>query len=331
LLEAEVALRSSGKNSKPNRKGVQANKRSAEDLAPASKSSLLEMIGQTPMVKLNHLTQHLPDAVEVWVKLEFLNPGGSVKDRPARQIIVDAIESGQLTPDMTLIDSTSGNTGIAYAMIGAAVGVDVALVMPENVSQARKHIVKTFGAEIIYSDPMEGSDGAQRLCKKLVDEDTDGAYFYANQYGNPSNPKAHRLTTAPEIWEQTDQSVTHFIASTGTSGTIMGVTRGLQAFNSDIETYGAQPSDAFHGLEGLKHMPTAIVPDIYDEDILSGVIYVDTEDGWDMAEKLAHNEGIAAGNSAGANVWAALKLAEEIDEGVIVTMICDHADRYLGQ
>jgi S-sulfo-L-cysteine synthase (O-acetyl-L-serine-dependent) len=289
------------------------------------------MVGNTPMVQLDQLTTHLPDAVEVWVKLEFMNPGGSVKDRPARQIICDAIASGQLTPDKTLIDSTSGNTGIAYAMIGAAVGVDVALVMPENVSEARKHIVKTFGAEIIYSDAMEGSDGAQRMCKELVDADTDGTYFYANQYGNPSNPRAHIETTAPEIWEQTDGRVTHFIASTGTSGTIMGVTEGLQAFNPAIETYGAQPSDAFHGLEGLKHMPTAIVPDIYDEGRLSGVIYVDTEDGWDMAEELARKEGIAAGNSAGANVWAALQLAEQVDEGVIVTVICDHADRYLGQ
>jgi cysteine synthase B len=323
-----VAARFSRSDSKTNPK---TKKGTSRPLAPAPKSSLLGMIGNTPMVKLEHVTSHLPDAVEVRAKLEFMNPGGSVKDRPARQIILDAIESGKLTPEMTLIDSTSGNTGIAYAMIGASVGVDVALVMPENVSAARKHIVKTFGAEIIYSDPMEGSDGAQRLCKKLVDEDTDGKYFYANQYGNPSNPKAHTLTTAPEIWKQTDGRVTHFVASTGTSGTIMGVTRGLQEFNPDIETYGAQPSDAFHGLEGLKHMPTAIVPDIYDEDLLSGVVYVDTEDGWDMAEKLAHHEGIAAGNSAGANVWAALQLAEEIDEGVIVTVICDHADRYLGQ
>lgn len=310
---------------------VRASKTKQAPPVPAPRASLLEMVGNTPMVKLERLTAHLPDSVEVWVKLEFLNPGGSVKDRPARQIITSALESGALTPDKTLIDSTSGNTGIAYAMIGAAVGVDVALVMPENVSPARKHIVKTYGAEIIYSDPMDGSDGAQRLCKELVENDTEGKYFYANQYGNPNNPRAHVLTTAPEIWQQTDGRVTHFVASTGTSGTIMGVTRGLQGFNPDIETYGAQPSDSFHGLEGLKHMPTAIVPDIYDEEKLSGVIYVETEDGWDMAEKLAHQEGIAAGNSAGANVWAALQLAEELDEGVIVTVICDHADRYLGQ
>ncbi len=311
--------------------GARSTAQPAASPAPAPRESLLEMIGNTPMVKLEHVTSHLPDTVEVWVKLEFLNPGGSVKDRPARQIILSALESGALTEDKTLIDSTSGNTGIAYAMIGAAVGVNVALVMPENVSPARKHIVTTYGAEIIYSDPMEGSDGAQRLCKEIVDNDTDGKYFYANQYGNPNNPQAHINTTAPEIWEQTDGRVTHFVASTGTSGTIMGVTRGLHRFNADIQTFGAQPSDAFHGLEGLKHMPTAIVPEIYDEDRLSGVIYVDTEDGWDMAEKLARQEGIAAGNSAGANVWAALKIAEDLEEGVIVTVICDHADRYLGR
>lgn len=297
---------------------------------PELKASVLEMIGGTPLVRLRRLTADLPEAVEVWVKLEFLNPGGSVKDRPARQIILDALADGRLGDGQTLIDSTSGNTGIAYAMVGAAVGVDVALVMPENVSPARKHIVSTYGAEIIYSDPMEGSDGAMRLAKRLVDEDLDGRYFYANQYGNPSNPRAHETTTAPEIWAQTQGRVTHFVASTGTSGTIMGTGRGLRAFNPSIQTYGAQSSDAFHGLEGLKHMPSAIVPDIYDEAQLEGVIYVDTEDGWDMAEQLALQEGIGAGNSAGANVWAALEVAKGLDEGVVVTVICDHADRYLG-
>lgn len=299
-----------------------------------ARNSVLDMIGRTPMVRLEALTEHLPAGIEIWVKLEFLNPGGSVKDRPARHIILNAMKSGALTPEKTLIDSTSGNTGIAYAMVGAALGIKVALVMPENVSQARKHIVSTYGAEIIYSDPMEGSDGAQHLCQKLVEEDVDGKYFYANQYGNPNNPLAHEETTAPEIWEQTQGRVTHFIASTGTSGTIMGVTAGLKKFNPAIKTLGAQPADAFHGLEGLKHMPTAIVPEIYHEERLSGVSYVETEDGWDTAAALAQREGIAAGNSAGANVWAALKLAEDLEqqgekEAVIVTVICDHADRYL--
>ncbi|MGM0556500.1 MAG: PLP-dependent cysteine synthase family protein [Myxococcota bacterium] len=298
---------------------------------PAPHDSLLEMIGGTPLVELQNITADLDNDVEIWVKLEFLNPGGSVKDRPARQIILDALEAGELGEGRVLLDSTSGNTGIAYAMVGAALGVDVALVMPENVSQARKHIVKTYGAEIIYSDPMEGSDGAMRMAKKLVDEDTEGKYFYANQYGNPSNPKAHQTTTAPEIWEQTAGRVTHFLASTGTSGTIMGTGRGLRAFDPEIKTVGAQPSDSFHGLEGLKHMPSAIVPEIYKESELEDVIFVETEDGWDMAERLAQEEGIAAGNSAGANVWAALELAKTLDEGVVVTVICDHADRYLGE
>ncbi|TDP71969.1 cysteine synthase B [Bradymonas sediminis] len=302
--------------------------------APEPKASVLEMIGNTPLVRLNEVTKHLPGSIEIWAKLEFYNPGGSVKDRPARQIIVDALASGELTPEKTLIDSTSGNTGIAYAMVGAALGLKVALVMPQNASAARKRIMKAYGAEITYSDPLEGSDGAQRLCKKLVDEDESGQYFYANQYGNPNNPLAHEKTTAPEIWRQSNERVTHFVAATGTTGTIMGVTRGLQGFNPAIETYGAQPADSFHGLEGLKHMPTSIVPDIYDESKLNGVIPVETEDGWDMAEKLAKKEGIAAGNSAGANVWAAIQLAEKlaaqkVKKAVIVTVICDHADRYL--
>lgn len=318
---------------------VPKNRAASPELAnllrvPGPRASVLEMIGNTPLVRLNQVTQHLPRSINIWAKLEFLNPGGSVKDRPARAIILDALATGEMTPEKTLIDSTSGNTGIAYAMVGAALGLKVALVMPENASAARKRIMSAYGAEIIYSDPLEGSDGAQRLCKKLVDEDAAGKYFYANQYGNPNNPRAHETTTAAEIWRQTGERVTHFVAATGTTGTIMGVTRGLQAFNPAIQTFGAQPADSFHGLEGLKHMPTSIVPEIYDESQLKGTISVETEDGWDMAEKLANTEGIAAGNSAGANVWAALKLAdqllqEKVQNAVIVTVICDHADRYL--
>jgi cysteine synthase B len=289
------------------------------------------MVGHTPLVRLTEVTSHLPDAVEVWAKLEFQNPGGSIKDRPARQIILDAIEQGELGDGQTLIDSTSGNTGVAYAMIGAACGVDVALVMPENVSPARKHIVRTYGAEIIFSDPMEGSDGAIRKVEEIVAEDDEGKYFYADQYGNPSNPRAHELTTGPEIWEQTDGRVTHFVTATGTSGTIMGTARGLRAHNPDIQVIGLQPDDPFHGLEGLKHMPSAIQPDIYRPDELDEVRSVQTEDGWDMAEQLAIEEGIAGGYSAGANVYEALNVADQLDEGVVVTIICDHADRYFGE
>lgn len=300
-----------------------------EGRRPPLRESLLEMVGRTPLVRLDNVTSQLDPGVEVWVKLEFLNPGGSVKDRPARQIILDALEAGDLGEGQTLIDSTSGNTGIAYAMIGAAAGVDVALVMPENVSTARKHIVRRFDAEIIFSDAMEGSDGAIRKVRELVAEDDDGQYFYANQYANPSNPRAHELTTAPEIWEQTDGEVTHFVTGTGTSGTIMGVAEGLHARNPDVEVVGVQPDDGFHGLEGLKHMPTAIEPDFYDESKLDDVRFVSTEDGWDMAERLADEEGIAAGYSAGANVAEAISVAEQLDEGSVVTIACDHIDRYM--
>lgn len=290
--------------------------------------SLLDMVGHTPLVRLSEITAHLPDSVDVWVKLEFMNPGGSVKDRPARQIILDALESGELTEGGTLIDSTSGNTGVAYSMLGAALGIDVELVMPENVSQSRKHIVRTYGAEIVFSDPMEGSDGAIRKVEEIVENDDSDEYFFADQYNNPSNPRAHETTTAPEIWRQTDQTVTHFVAATGTSGTIMGTGRGLKQRNPGISVIGVQPDDAFHGLEGLKHMPTAIVPGIYDESALDDVRRVSTEESWEMAQRLAAEEGIAAGYSAGANVAEAVSVAEEIDEGVVVTVICDHADRY---
>jgi cysteine synthase B len=292
---------------------------------------LTDMIGGTPLVQLRHVTDGLADDVEVWVKLEFMNPGGSVKDRPARQIFEEARQSGELDGETTLIDSTSGNTGVAYAMMGAATDTDVALVMPENVSEARKHIVRTYGADIIFSDPMESSDGAIRKVQEIVDADDAGQYYYADQYSNPANPKAHRLTTAPEIWEQTDGRVTHFVAATGTSGTIMGTGRGLRERDEHVSLVGLQPDDAFHGLEGLKHMPTAIVPDIYDEAALDEVLHVSTEDGWDMAERLAAAEGIASGYSGGANVAGALRVARDLDSGVIVTIICDHADRYFDE
>lgn len=301
--------------------------------------TLVDMIGGTPLVQLRRVTDGLSDDVEVWVKLEFMNPGGSVKDRPARQIFEDARADGKLTPDTTLIDSTSGNTGVAYAMMGAALGIDVALVMPENVSEARKHIVRTFGADIIFSDPMEGSDGAIQKVQRIVSGDErlegesspDRPFYYADQYSNPSNARAHELTTAPEVWQQTHGRITHFVAATGTSGTIMGTGRGLRQRNDEINLVGVQPDDAFHGLEGLKHMPTAIVPELYDETVLDGVDFVSTEAGWEMAERLAAEEGIPTGYSGGANVAGALDVARELDDGVVVTVICDHADRYFDE
>ncbi len=298
---------------------------------PIRHSGLLEMIGNTPMVRLKRVTEDIGDAVEVWAKLELMNPGGSVKDRPARQIFMDAIDNGDLGDGQTLIDATSGNTGIAYSMIGASLGIDVELVMPENVSPQRKHIVTTYGADIIYSDAMDGSDGAIRLARQQVENDDNGEYFYADQYRNPSNPRAHQRTTAPEIWEQTAGRVTHFVAATGTSGTVMGTGRGLKERNQDIQVIGGQPSDSFHGLEGLKHMPTSIKPDIYREDELDDLVWIDTDEAWDMADELAQLEGIAGGYSAGANVVAALDVARDLDRGVVVTVICDHADRYFGE
>lgn len=298
---------------------------------PERFASILEMVGDTPLVELTEVTSHLPDSVEVWAKLEFMNPGGSVKDRPAREIIVDAMEAGDLGQGQTLIDSTSGNTGVAYSLIGAAVGIDVTLVMPENVSPARKHIVRTFGAEIVFSDPMEGSDGAIRKVREMVEADESDDYYFADQYGNPSNPKSHERTTAPEIWEQTDGRITHMVAATGTSGTMMGLSRGLRDRDPDVEIVGVQPDDPFHGLEGLKHMPSAIEPDIYEESVLDDVRFVSTDDGWDMADRVAAEEGIACGYSSGANIHQAIEVAEELDEGVVVTIACDHADRYFGE
>ncbi len=297
---------------------------------PLLRQSALDLIGNTPLVRLTRVCQDLSPDVEVWVKLEFMNPGGSIKDRPARQIILDAIATGKLAHGKTLIDATSGNTGIAYAMIGAAMGIPVKLVMPGNVSEQRKHIVQTFGAQILHSDPMDGSDGAIRLVREVIAADQSGEYFYADQYGNPSNPMAHTLTTAREIWYQTQSRVTHFVACTGTSGTIMGTGRGLKQLNPQVQIIGCQPSDAFHGLEGLKYMPASIVPPIYQEQELDQLKFIETEAGWDMAERLAREEGIAAGNSAGANVFAALQVARELERGVVVTIICDHADRYMG-
>ena len=298
---------------------------------PARYPDGLALIGRTPLVRLRHVTEGISPDVEVWAKLEFMNPGGSIKDRPARQIMLDAFAEGKLGRGQTLIDATSGNTGIAYSMIGAMLGVPVVLVMPGNVSVQRKRIVQMYGARVEHSDPMDGSDGAIRLVRELVGADTEGKYFYANQYANPSNPRAHELTTAQEIWSQTRGRVTHFVACTGTSGTIMGTGRGLKGLNPEIQIHGAQPAHSFHGLEGLKHMPSSIVPPIYHEDELDAVHFVDTEDGWDMAEMLALREGIAAGNSAGANVHTALEIARGLERGVVVTVICDHADRYVGE
>ena len=292
--------------------------------------SLAGAVGNTPMVRLASLERDAP-GVEIWAKLDWLNPGGSVKDRAGLFIVRDALERGRLA-GRTLIDSTSGNTGIAYAWIGAALGVPVALVMPENVSPARKQLTRAYGARQIFSDPLEQSDGAIRLCRKLVAEEPD-RWFYADQYSNPMNPRAHLETTAQEIWGDTEGRVTHFVAGIGTGGTIMGTGRGLKAHKASVRVIAVEPAEALHGLEGLKHMPSSIVPPIYREEELDRKLSVPTDSGWDMAERLIADEGLLAGHSAGAAAVGALQVARELSQarevGVVVTLFPDRADRYL--
>jgi cysteine synthase B len=288
--------------------------------------SLTQAVGNTPLVRLRSLE---PPGVEIHAKLEWFNPGGSVKDRAALAIIQDALPTLR---GRTLLDSTSGNTGIAYAWIGAALGVPVALVMPGNVSEARKRIARHFGARIIFSDPLEQSDGAIRLARKLAQDEPD-KWFYADQYSNDANPRAHELGTAKEIWEQSGGRVTHAVIGIGTGGTVMGTGRGLKARQRDVQVVAVEPAEALHGLEGLKHMPSSIVPRIYKESELDRKLSISTDLGWDTAERLVRDEGLLAGHSAGAAAAGAIQVANELSEsgqrGVVVTLFPDRADRYL--
>lgn len=292
--------------------------------------SVLDAVGNTPLVRLSSLEKDAP-GVEIWLKLEFANPGGSVKDRAASRMMTRAIAEGRLTGGKILIDSTSGNTGVAYSLFGAALGVPVELVMPSNVSKARKDIARAFGTEIIFSDPMEGSDGAIRLVQKIVAETPD-KYFYPDQYGNPDNPGAHYHGTAVEILDAVGDRITHFVAGIGTSGTIMGTSRRLREHPRAIACIAVEPEDAFHGLEGLKHLPSSIVPAIHDADGYHRTLRVGTEAGWDMTERLAAEEALFVGHSTGANVYAALEIAKSLhaerEPGCVVTIACDRADRY---
>lgn len=287
--------------------------------------SLIEAIGNTPLLRLRDPA--LPSRVEVYAKLEFFNPGGSVKDRPARRMIEDGERSGKLRPGKIILDSTSGNTGIAYAMIGAAKGYRVRLAMPANVSQERKAVLAAYGAEVIFTDPGELSDGAILEARRIYEENP-GLYFKPDQYNNPSNWKAHRDTTAPEIWKQTQGRVTHFVATIGTSGTVMGTGRGLKALNPDIEVIAVEPT-SFHGIEGLKHMESSIVPEIYSESFLDHKITVDTEVAYDTTLRLPRETGVLVGQSSGAAYWAAIEVAKELDEGVVATIFCDGGDKYM--
>ncbi|HKN00470.1 MAG TPA: cysteine synthase family protein, partial [Candidatus Binataceae bacterium] len=283
----------------------------------------------TPLLEIKRLTAGLiPSGVRIFAKLEGFNPGGSVKDRPAKKMLEVGIAEGKLRPGKVILDSTSGNTGIALAMIGAALGYPVELVMPSNVSRERKKIVEAYGAKIHYSDPMEGSDGAILLCRKLLAQNPE-RYFKPDQYNNEANALAHFETTGPEIWRQTSGQVTHFAAAIGTGGTVMGTGRFLKSKNSAIQVIAIEPDDAMHGLEGLKHMASSIVPGIYHENQLDDKIPVGTEEAYEMVYALGQTEGILVGQSSGAAMIAALKLAQRIREGSIVTVFCDFGDKYL--
>jgi cysteine synthase B len=302
-------------------------------LARTQAEPLLATIGNTPLVRLDKIAREFPD-VEILAKAEHFNPGGSVKDRAALNMVLDGERSGRLNPQRVILDATSGNTGIAYAMIGANRGYRVKLCLPANASEERQRILHAYGAEMVFSDAAEGSDGAIRLCRKLYLADPD-AYFYPDQYNNPANWKAHFEGTGPEIIEQTGGTLTHFVASMGTSGTFTGITRRLRRDLPEVKCYSAQPSSGFHGLEGLKHMPTAIVPGFYDDKLADGNVWIETEDAYRMVRRLAREEGLLVGVSSGANVYAATVLAREAaargESATIVTILCDSAEKYLSE
>ncbi|WP_103026924.1 PLP-dependent cysteine synthase family protein [Salinibacter altiplanensis] len=296
--------------------------------AAAPASSLVDDIGQTPLLRLDHMAADLPESVAVYGKAEHLNPGGSVKDRPALRMIEAGLDAGAFHPNQTLIDATSGNTGIAYAMIGAAKGLDVALALPENASAERKKVLRAYGAELVLTDPMAGTDGAQRRVKEIVEAHPD-RYFYPDQYNNEANWRAHYDGTGTEILEQTDEQVSHFVTGLGTTGTFTGVTRRLKAHDPSIQCVAVEPATALHGLEGLKHMETAIVPGIYAPDLADARRTCTTEAAVDMTRRLAQEAGLLVGPSAGANVTAALDVARSLDAGTVVTILCDTGTRYL--
>ena len=294
--------------------------------------SLESLIGNTPLLSFARVTAHLPPDVQVFAKAEWTNPGGSVKDRAALSIIRTAEREGKLKPGMTLVDSTSGNTGIAYAMLGAARGIRVKLFLPANVSRERIAILRSYGVELTLTDPLEGSDGAIRAVRELVAREPE-RYFYADQYNNPANWRAHYETTGVEIWEQTGGTVTHFVAGLGTSGTLMGTGRRLKEYNPSICVISLQPDSPFHGVEGWKHMPTAIQPGIYDAGFADEDIGIRTEDTYDMINCLAREEGLLVGISAAAALVGALRVAEDLasagERGTVVTLFPDDASKYL--
>ena len=295
---------------------------------PRTSQSVLDLIGNTPLVRLSAFESGLRN-VELWAKAEWKNPGGSVKDRPAARMILDGERAGQLTRDKIILDATSGNTGIAYAMIGAARGYRVRLCVPANVTPERKRILSAYGAEIVFTDPMEGSDGAIIRAKAMYSEHPD-RYFYPDQYNNPGNWRAHYDTTGPELIEQTEGRLTHFVAGLGTSGTFMGAGRRLREHNGAIRLISVQPDSPLHGLEGLKHMGTAIVPGIYDPSLADEDIPVSTEDAFELTRQLART-GLFVGISSGANLAGALQVARGTSDAVVVVVFCDGGEKYLSE
>ncbi|HEV2708160.1 MAG TPA: cysteine synthase family protein [Pyrinomonadaceae bacterium] len=290
--------------------------------------SLVERIGATPLIALPRLAREL-DGVELYAKAEHLNPGGSVKDRAALAMILEGERDGRLTPEKTILDATSGNTGIAYAMIGAARGYRVCLCLPKNASVERKRILRIYGAEIVETDPMQGTDGAQLVARRMAAEAPD-KYFYPDQYNNDANWRAHYAGTGNEIWEQTEGRITHFVAGLGTTGTFVGCVRRLKELQPTLRAVMMQPDSPLHGLEGMKHMETAIVPGIFDASLADESVEVSTEDAQEMTRRLAREEGVFVGVSSGANVFAALRCARQLARGaVVVTILCDGGARYL--
>jgi cysteine synthase B len=301
------------------------------DAAPAGPrkvESILDLIGNTPLLEISRITEGLSPGVKIYAKLEGLNPGGSVKDRPAWRMVQEGLRTGKLQPGKTILDSTSGNTGIALAMVGSVIHYPVELVMPGNVSIERKHIINAYGARVTYSDPLEGSDGAIRVCREILKADPE-KYFKPDQYFNPMNPQAHYEHTGPEIYRQTQGKVTHLVAGIGTGGTIMGTGRYLKEVDPNIQVIAVEPDDALHGLEGLKHMATSIVPGIYHEEQLDEKIPVSTEDAYSMVYQLSQEEGVLVGQSSGAAMFAAIKVARKLRSATIVTIFPDFGDKYL--
>jgi cysteine synthase B len=308
------------------RKNIGVAPRTPQSLFPDHQTPILSLIGRTPLIHLNRVAAGLPSTVGLYVKLEGFNPGGSVKDRAGLFIVRKALHTGALS-GKTLLDATSGNTGIAYAMLGAVLGFPVELTLPADVTPERIHILRAYGARLIFTDPAEGTDGARRLAQEMAAAYPE-RYFYADQYDNPANPLAHYTTTGPEIWQQTDGRITHFVAGMGTTGTMMGVGRYLRERKPDVQLVGVQPDGSQKGIDGLKHLLTTTPPAIYDPTLVNRLIIADAEEAQEMARRLAREEGLFVGLSAGAAVVAALRVAGELERGVVVALLPDGGFKY---